>query len=362
MIKPFTTDRMFLDLKSQYFELLEKALMNNPLDGYYTKECEKIISQRIGRKHVFLAPSGTLALTVCMLALGIGPGDEVICPNYSYVGSVNQVKVVGADCQFVDVDRYGHIDVSKVQEKINSKTKAIIVVGLYGDNPDLKKLSSIAKQNNVSLINDAAQSSLSLYDNQVCDSFGDLSIMSFGGNKVLSTFATYGCVCTDSDDLAYKIKRIRVNGKLNRDHDIEYIGINAQAHEDKAVQVYMALQNAEKWITRRVQIADYYDDRFAEHSISYRRVPDNNISVRQKYVVFFNNKDKAFDHLLDNGIESQKHYRDNFSKTPLSNNATLKFPWTEYYNRSSLSIPIHAYLTDSEVEKVTEGVIKIKDA
>lgn len=336
--------------------------MKNPLDGYYTKECEKIISQMTGRKHVFLAPSGTLALTVCMLALGIGPGDEVICPNYSYVGSVNQVKVVGANCQFVDVDHYGHIDVSKVQEKVTPKTKAIIVVGLYGDNPDLKRLSNIAKQNNVFLINDAAQSSLALYDNQVCDQFGDLSIMSFGGNKVLSTFATYGCVCTDSDDLAYKIRRIRVNGKLDRNHDIEYIGINAQAHEDKAVQVYMALQHAKKWIKRRRHIADYYDDRFAEHSISYRRVPDKNISVRQKYVVFFNNKDKAFDQLLDNGIESQKHYRDNFSKSPLSHDTNTEFPWTEYYNRSSLSIPNHAYLTDNEVEKIIEGVIKTKDA
>jgi len=357
-IKPIAGDRLYDLLQEEYLDLLPSTLQGKTFNGEYTKKCEELIKSKSGRKHAFMVHSGTSALTIAMLTGSIGPGDEVICPNYSYVASVNQIGLVGGIPVFVDVDKYGHIDVDKIEQNINERTKAIVVVGLYGDNPNMERIDIIAKKYNLFVINDAAQSYFSFFKNKMCDTFGDVAAYSFGRNKVCSTFVTSGCITTDSDEIAYKIERMRTNGKTERDADIEFLGINSQPHEDKCLQVWLSLQHVDNWIKRRIQIGEIYDKEFSNAGINFRPLPPDNIPVRQKYAVFFKDREKACDALLDVGIETQKHYRDNFGQGVLSKTKIQDDKNTRFYNSHSLSIPMHSFLTDLEVEYVIE---KIKD-
>ena len=349
MIKPINGDRLYDLVHEEYLDLLPNTLQGKTFDEEYTHKCESLIKKKTGRKYAFMCHSGTAGLTISMLAGNIGPGDEVICPNYGYVASVNQIGVVGAIPRYIDVDIHGHINVEKIEAHINKDTKAIVVVGLYGDNPDLVKITEIAKKHKLYLINDAAQSYFSYYDDKMCDTFGDVAVYSFGR------------IVTDSDDIAYKIKRMRTNGKTGRDSDIEYLGINSQPHEDKCLQVWLSLQHVDSWIKRRNIIGSIYDDAFTKEEVAYRKVPPKNLSVRQKYAVFFKDRDKAYDQLLDDGVECQKHYRDNFGTGALAKNKITQHANTTFYNNSSLSIPMHSFLKDSEVEKVISTVKKYKN-
>ena len=361
MIKPVNGDRLYDLIEEEYLDLLPTTLRGKTFDDQYTAKCETLIKKKTGRKHAFMCHSGTAGLTLAMLAGDIGPGDEVICPNYGYVASVNQIGVVGAVPRYIDVDLHGHINVDLIEKHINKKTKGIVVVGLYGDNPDLEKITAIAKKHKLYLINDAAQSYFSYYNGKMCDTFGDVAVYSFGRNKVCCTFVTCGCIVTDSDTLAYKIKRMRTNGKTGRDSDIEYLGINSQPHEDKCLQVWLSLQQVDKWIERRHVIGKIYDYEFTKAEVNFRRVPRKNLSVRQKYAVFFKDRDTAYKKMMRNGVECQKHYRDNFGTGVLAKNKIKNHHNTTFYNNSSLSIPMHSFLYDSEVEKVVSIVKKFKN-
>lgn len=361
-VKPYNTERLYALWREEYFELLDHVLQSKTFDGEYTHKCQDEIKRRTGRKYCWLTPSGTTALMVATLSGFIGPGNEVIVPNYGYVASINQMKAAGAKLKFVDVDDYGHIDVNQIADQINDKTKAIVVVGLYGDAPNMDRVEQIAKDNGLYFINDAAQCSMGKYNNRVIDSYGDTSIMSFGANKHMSTFGTYGAIVTDNDELAYTIERVRLNGKTGRDQTVEFVGMNAQSHEDKAVQVWLALKYLDQWQTRRHEIANYYDSRFKEVGVRYRPVAPKCISVRQKYPVFFNSKNNAHDRILEEGVETQKHYIDNFAHSVFNHqkNINQPYPKTQFHNQCSLSIPMHAFLTDNEVERVVDAVIKHK--
>jgi dTDP-4-amino-4,6-dideoxygalactose transaminase len=361
-VKPYNTERLYELWKEEYFHLLDHVLQRKTFDGEYTIKCQEEIKKRTGRKYCWLTPSGTSALMVATLSGFVGPDDEVIVPNYGYVASINQMKAAGAKLKFVDVDKYGHIDVDQIESQINNKTKAIVVVGLYGDSPNMDRIEQIAKQNNLYFINDAAQCSMSTYNNRIADSYGDTSIISFGANKHISTFATYGAIVTDSEDLAYNIERVRLNGKTHRNKTVEFVGMNAQSHEDKAVQVWLALKYFDEWQKRRHKIADYYDSKFAEAEVNYRRIAPNCVSVRTKYPVFFKSKYSAHDKILEEGVETQKHYIDNFAHSIFNHQKNINnhFPGTKFHNQCSLSIPIHTFMTDSEVERVVDAVIKHK--
>jgi len=356
------TDALWRDMGADYLRLVPEALQGRAFDDRYTQLCESEMRRRSGRRHAFMCHSGSAALQLAMLALDVGPGREVICPNYGYVASVNQVNVVGATPRFVEVDRHGHIDVDQVEREIHTNTRAIVAVGLYGDNPDLDRLTQIAHQHGVALINDAAQSNFGRFRGRTQDQYGDVVCYSFGNNKLASTFVTYGCIATDDDDLAERIRLTRTHGKRGRDHDIKWVGINSQPHEDKCLQAWLALERVDGWIARRQEIGRRYDSAFEAAGVAHRRVAPDCESVRSKYAVFFQDRDRAHDLLLAEGIHTEKHYRDNFGKGVLAHHRLEHTPNTDHYTRSSLSIPMQAYLTDEEVDRVIRSVIRHSDA
>ena len=193
-IKFIPTERLFGDVKHAMMPRLE-SLYSGKIQGKgsghcgsnhfadrYTEECEKLISKMIGRKYTYLTTSGTASITLMLLAKGIGPGDEVICTNFSCPATVMPIMMLGATPVFNDLNRYGQQELSDIKSLITDRTKAIMVTDLYGDCNDYDLLAGIG----IPVLNDSAQSFLTTYRGKQTMSFGEMSIASYSTNKNLS--------------------------------------------------------------------------------------------------------------------------------------------------------------------------------
>lgn len=342
----------------QYLELLSDVFQDD--DQFETtKICldtEKELSNMIGRKHSLLTTSGTVALLEMLIAAGVKAGDEVLTINYSCPASVMPIKLLGANPVFIDIDQFGQMDLNQCKDKITSRTTAILVTGLYGDNADFDVLKDI----NLPILNDSAQSILSQYKGKESVQHGVMSIASFSINKNLPVWGTYGAVFTDDDELASKLKHIRKNGHSNRDAktNIPYIGINGQPTPDKCAQVFCTLQHKDWYQRRRAEINKYYDQELASSEIDTRPSPEYSQTSYHKYCIFVNNKQEFRDILLTKGIECQLHYTFNFSKTLSLGgvNSNSAYPWTEFYASHAMSLPNSPWHTDAEIEYIVKSI------
>lgn len=366
-IKFIPTERLYHDVKNVMMPRLESLYGgkilgkgsghcgSNHFSDKYTAQCEEFISALVDRKHTFLTTSGTASITLMLMALGVSHNDEIICTNYSCPATVMPIKQVGAIPVFTDLNRYGQQDLSNVKNLITSKTKAIMITDLYGDCNDYDRVTDLG----LPILNDSAQSFLTQYKNRQTVSIGDMSILSFSTNKNCPIFGTYGAVCTDNDELAEKIKIMRRNGYLNRDVgvSIHHIGINAQPHEDKAIQLLCSLENLLKWQQRRKEIAEQLSQGLSEVGVQIRPNPEYSKTNFHKYSIFVENKWNFRDLMSKQGVETQLHYTYNFAKTPvLSNDTSQSMPGTDFYMQHAISIPSNPWLTDVEIKYVIEAV------
>tara|TARA_A100001011_G_scaffold17678_1_gene18303 strand:+ start:201 stop:1301 length:1101 start_codon:yes stop_codon:yes gene_type:complete len=358
MVKFIPINRLYNDIGEEYLDLVSTLYKtaDTHFEDHYTTECETLLKKICGRKHALLTTSGTASINIMLLAADINPGDNVITTSYSCPATVMPIKLMGANPIFYDINRYGCQDVSN----ITHTAKAILVTGLYGDSCDFEKID------HPMVLNDSAQCMGGLYKNKSSVSYGDMSILSFATNKNCPVFGTYGAVLTDNDALADKIWLMRRNGYRNRDvgNSIQHIGINAQPHEDKALQLYCSLQHLEKWQMRRKQIADFYKDELKKLDITVRPSPSYSETNNHKFCIFVDNKTMLRDKMLDNGVECQLHYTYNFSQVPLlSNQLDSDFKFTEQFKQHAISLPSSPWLTDTEAETVVQTLKKcITDA
>lgn len=353
MIDFIPIKRLYSDIGEQYFDLLHDLYSNHDkhFENVYTKKCEDILKNICNRKHAFLTTSGTSSITIMLLAAGVKAGDKVITTTYSCPATVMPIKVQGAEPIFYDINKFGSQDISDIKHD----AKAIIVTGLYGDSCDYDQLDHSM------VLNDSAQCFGGYYKEIPSPKFGDMSILSFSTNKNCPIFGTYGAVLTDNDELADKIFLIRRNGYRNRDvgNEITEVGINAQPHEDKALQLFCSLQHFEKWQTRRKAIAEYYKSELDKLEVAYRPSPNYSKTNNHKFCIFVDNKKNFRDKMEFEQVECQQHYTYNFSKVDiLSSDTSQNFKFTESYVKHAISIPSSPWMSDAECEHVIQSVKK----
>jgi len=348
MIKSFNLERRFEQVKDIYFEymhdIVKRETVNN---GYYTNQVERYLQKVSGRKYALLTNNGSNSLLLSMLALGIGPGDEVIITNYSCPASETFVKTVGATCVYCDVDDSGTMNTMYLNELYTERTRAVVATGLYGDMHPHESIQEFCNRTGVHYINDAAQSIFSSMDGVPSISTGEIVTLSFAENKALPCFGTHGAILTDDNELYYKILHLRKHGKPYRTAPYTARGINGVPEEDKAAQILTSTKFVDQWQERRHQIADYYDKEFAQRGVE-TRIHSAEWNTH-KYAVMFWDKFQALSAMKQEGVETEAHYPDAFSNLPNS----------QRFVKQSLSIPINAHLTDAEVETVVEKVEKV---
>ncbi|NQV08592.1 DegT/DnrJ/EryC1/StrS family aminotransferase, partial [Candidatus Woesearchaeota archaeon] len=217
--------------------------------GKFVKKFEEKFSKYCDCKYGVAVSNGTTALHLALVALGIKKGDEVIVPNFTFVATANAVVYVGGVPVFVDADKETwNIDVDKIEEKITSKTKAIIPVNIYGHPCDMNKIMDIAKKHNLYVIEDCAESHGAEYNGEKTGSFGDISCFSFYGNKIITTGEGGMCV-TNNKELAEKMSMLKDHGmKPERRYWHETIGFNYRMTNIQAAIGLAQLENINKFI------------------------------------------------------------------------------------------------------------------
>jgi dTDP-4-amino-4,6-dideoxygalactose transaminase len=264
---------------------------------------------------------------------------------------VMPLKLLGADLIFTDLNRHGQQDLSNIPV---SGVKAIMTTGLYGDCPD----HDLVADTGVPIINDSCQAFLSKYKGKEATSIGDASAISFAQNKNCPVFGTYGAVLTDNDDWNDQFSYLRRCGYVSKgDGTLGGVGINAQPHADKCVQVYTALEFVDKWQARRQEVAQRLKEGLRDTGVRLRTSPDYSTTNNHKFVLFVKQNTEFMKKLAGFGIQSQLHYRYNFANNKILNTGEAKdFPMTDFFNKHAITIPSNPWLTTAEVGRIIEAV------
>jgi len=264
----FTLKRQYRNIKSEIDTAIDKVMQSGAfILGEDVKKFEMEFASYCSTRYGVGVNSGTDALFLACLSCGIGPGDEVICPAYTYIATTLAISMTGARPILVDIDETTYnIDVSKIERVITEHTKAILPVHLYGHPVDMDPLMKIAKRHNLKVIEDCAQAHGALYKNKKVGSFGNAGCFSFYPTKNLGAFGDGGMVLTDSEKLKDRLLLLRDYGRVNRyEHIIR--GYNSRLDTLQAAILSVKLKYLDSWNKRRREIAGYYTDLFRDKKI-----------------------------------------------------------------------------------------------
>lgn len=359
MIKCHNLDRMFKEVKDEYFDYMESIARQDKItDGIFVSRVEHWLQSKFDRKHCLLTGTGTQAIYLSLLANGIGRGDKVIITGYSCMASITPIYTLGASAILVDVNSHGLMNTDLLGDiEITPDVKAIIGTGLYGDTYDHYRVRAFAVEHDLVYINDASQSYLGKWNGTDPAHFGDLTTLSFAENKTLPTFGTHGAILTDDTPTYYNLLHMRKHGKPYRKAPFTSKGTNALPFEERASQIYTAINHYKKWQKRKAQIWAYYDELFADSQIPLRAISPDVVSNYHKYVFFVPDGCHKFDFqklLKQRGVDTEAHYPDAFCNLDWVDSEFQ--PQSDYYANQALTIPSNAFMTDSEVEYVAQMV------
>lgn len=328
------------------------------IDGNYTKMLEETLSNVFNRKNAVTTGSGTDALFFALQALQIGKNDEVLVPAISFIASATAITRTGAVPIFVDVDTSTALmDLADAQQKITSKTKAILFVDLYGNMPDPNALEAFAARNNLILIEDAAQGIGSEINGCKAGSIGDISIFSFDPSKPIGAFGTGGAVLTNDSKIARLCIAYRQNGKNPDTGKYEYFGINSRISEQQAVLISWQMLNFDKILSKRIECAREYLNRL--ESLPFKILVKSQFSYKgnfHKFVIASQERDLLRNYLYQNGIETKLHYSECLYKHPILNGYYHFCPNAEKIATMVLSLPMHPELQNQEIDYICNTI------
>jgi dTDP-4-amino-4,6-dideoxygalactose transaminase len=358
-----------LDLKAQYAAIKGEVMgaISEVCDsqsfalGPAVAEFEKKIAAYCNSKHAIGVSSGTDALIVSLMALGIKPGDEVITTPFTFFATAGSVVRLGAKPVFVDVESDSYnIEASGIEQKITEKTRAIVPVHLFGQVAQMEAIMEIARRHNLAVIEDAAQAIGASQEGIKSGNFGDCGCFSFYPAKNLGGFGDGGLVTTNRGDLAQKIRALRDHGQNPR-YFYKMIGGNFRLDGIQGAVLMVKLKYLEGWNEKRRQNAAVYDSLFADSPVKAPKIEANNVSIYHQYTVTVPERDKLQKFLAENNIGSAIFYPKPLHLQECFSDLGYKpgdFPIAERLCNEVLSLPIYPELVPSQVEYVAKTVLK----
>lgn len=355
----------FLDLKkinNRYREEIDSRIKNILDKGWYLQGDEnenftKNFANFCGTKFAIGVANGLDALNLIIKAYGFGNGDEIIVPANTYIATILAISENGCIPILVEPDiKTYNINPDSIEEKITSKTKAIMVVHLYGQAVQMEKIWKIAKKYNLKIIEDSAQAHGAIYQENRTGNLGDASGFSFYPGKNLGCIGDGGAVTTNDEELFNKIKAIANYGSDRKYHHI-YKGVNSRLDEIQAAVLDIKLKHLDSDNNKRREISKYYRENIKNSKIILPETYDEKSHVWHIFAVRTKNRDEFQKYLTEKGIQTIIHY-----PTPPHKQGAYKewnnlsFPITEEIHNTILSLPISPVMTDSEIEKVVEVV------
>ena len=364
----------FLDLKAQFASIREEVMgavtkvmeSQQFILGPEVTHLEDEIAEKLGAKHAIGCASGTDALILTLMALGIGRGDEVITTPFSFIATAGSIAQVGAKPVFVDIDPVSfNMDAQKVEAAITSKTRAIMPVHLFGLPADLDPILTIAKAKKLYVIEDAAQAIGSRYNGRFIGTIGDFGCFSFFPSKNLGGAGDGGLVTTNDSAMAKRLRMIRVHGSDRRYfHDIQ--GMNSRLDALQAAILRVKLRHLDQWAAGRENRANRYRLLFEQKGLTRHLhcppVPPAQFHhVYNQFTIRVQRRDELKESLHSVGIPSEIYY-------PLCLHLQGAFanlgyregqmPLAEKLSKDVLSLPVYPELTDTQQDMVVQAIEK----
>lgn len=327
------------------------------LQGDYNKNFSENFAKYCGTKYCIGVANGLDALTLTIRAYGFKAGDEIIVPANTYIATILAISENGCTPVLVEpsLDTY-NIDVEKIEEKITDKTKAIMLVHLYGQAVQMDKIWELAKKYNLKVFEDCAQAHGAYYAGKRVGNLTDCAAFSFYPGKNLGCFGDGGAVVTNDEKIYKKIKAIANYGSHIKYQNL-YKGINSRLDEIQAAVLDVKLKYLDADNSRRREISKYYRENIKNKKIILPKAYDENAHVWHVFVVRTENRDEFQEYLKDNGIQTLIHYPTPPHKQPAySEWNNLSYPISEEIHRTIISLPISPVMTNEEVKKVVEVV------
>lgn len=329
--------------------------------GHFVNDFEEAFSKYIGVKYAVGVCNGTVAIQVAMKALGITKDDEVICPTFTYIASANPIVEAGAKVVFVDSLRESwQMDPQDVRRKITDKTKAIMVVHLYGHPCEMDEIMKIAKEHNLYVIEDCARAIGSEYKGKKVGSFGDVACFSFFGNKTI-TCGEGGMVLTNSDYLHERIIKIKGQGLAKyREYWHDTIGFNFRMTNIQAAIGLAQFEQIQKFIDKKRQISDWYKKYLKNLPIEFHNEVGN---VKHTYwmnsilVESADFRQKLRDFMKENGIETRPTFYP-IHTMPMYAVKYEKHPVAEDIALRGINLPSYPGLNEEDVKNICDVVRK----
>ncbi len=364
----------FLDLKPQY-QALEKQInqriqtvLNHGqfILGPEVAECEKALREYIGSPYCLTAASGTDALMMVLMALGVGPGDEVITTPFSFFATAEVISLVGAEPVFVDIDPVTfNLDPKLIEKAITKKTKAIMPVSLYGQPADFTEINEIAAKHKIPVIEDAAQSFGAPYKGKKSCNLTTVSATSFFPAKPLGCYGDGGAVFTTDEALHKKMEQIRVHGQASRYHHVS-MGINGRLDTLQCAILIEKLKRYDWELSRRNEIASRYTEGLLPlgAKLQVPQVKKDRGSVWAQYTVRVKNREAFGAKLKEHGVPTSVHYPTPLHHQPVYAHLKAKFhcPEAEAAAREVISLPMFPDITDAQIQQVIDATLAVVKA
>ncbi|NRP21015.1 dTDP-3-amino-3,4,6-trideoxy-alpha-D-glucose transaminase [Ensifer adhaerens] len=326
--------------------------------GPWAKDFEQRIAEYLGVRHAVAVSSGSAALHVAVIAAGIVPGDKVLVPTHTFIGTVWGLIYAGAIPVFCDVEAgAGTIDVRDAESKLDEKVKAIIPVHLYGQPADMAAVLDFARRHKLLVIEDVAQAIGARYDGQSLGSLGDFGCFSFYPGKNLGAAGEGGLVVTNDDRSADAMRALRDHGQAQR-YVHQMIGYNYRMDGIQALVLGHKLAHLDDWTNQRRQIAQRYAEGLAGLPLTLPETIHGD-HVFHLYVVRTQQRDALKGHLDGHGVQTGLHYPIPLHKQPCfadMASAQGSFPVAEDYAGTALSLPMFAGLTPDQQDRVIDAV------
>ena len=348
----------FIDLKTQYQRLkadIDAGIARVLAHGQYilgpeVAELEEKLAAYTGAKYCITVANGTDALQIAQMALGIGPGDEVITPGFTYIATAETVALLGAKPVYVDIDpRTCNLDPARLEAAITPRTKAIIPVSLYGQCADYDAINAIAAKHGIPVIEDAAQSFGATYKGRKSCNLTTIACTSFFPSKPLGCYGDGGAIFTNDDELATVMRQIARHGQDRRYHHIR-VGVNSRLDTLQAAILLPKLAVLDEEIAQRQQVAERYATLLQQApTITLPHIEPHNTSAWAQYTVQVPNREELQEKLKVQGIPTAVHYPIPLNQQPAVADLQAHLPVGDAVAKKVISLPMHPYLDEASI-------------
>ncbi|MBP2000266.1 dTDP-4-amino-4,6-dideoxygalactose transaminase [Paenibacillus shirakamiensis] len=331
-------------------------------NGPAVQELEKALEVFTGAKHCIAVGNATDALIIMLRAAGIGVGDEVIVPCYSFFASASSIALVGATPVFCDIDAATYmIDVNQIEEKITPRTRAIMPVHLFTQLADMTAIHKIAQKHELLVLEDSAEAISMFHDGQHAGLIGDAGVISFFPTKTLGAIGDAGLVLTNNDDIAKQARQLRIHGQ---EESVPYIhqivGFNSKMDDVQASILLVRLQFLQKEIARRAYLAASYDAELrdipqVQTPVIRERGDESANAVYYVYLIETEDRDGLVDYLTQQGIGTEVYYPHPLHTQPCFKHLGYKqgdMPHAERASSRAVGLPMYPDVTDEQLAEV----------